>query len=95
MGDEHPPARYRVFWGMAIGAVAAVLLFAGGLKALQTASIVAALPFSVVALLATYGFYKALSQEPRDAQAVVPAAATTAPGLAAASQAPVIVASGS
>ncbi len=94
MGDEHPPARYRVFWGMVIGAVAAVLLFAGGLKALQTASIVAALPFSVVALLATYGFYKALSQEPRDGHAVVPAATTTAPGLAASRQAPVVEASG-
>ncbi len=64
MGDEHPPARYRVFWGLAIGAVAAVLLFAGGLKALQTASIVAALPFSVVAVLATYGLYKSLREEP-------------------------------
>ena len=64
MGDEHPPARYRVFWGMAIGAVAAVLLFAGGLKALQTASIVAALPFSVIALMATYGLYKSLRGEP-------------------------------
>lgn len=64
MGDEHPPARYRIFWGGAIGAVAAVLLYAGGLKALQTASIVVALPFSVVALMATYGFYKALREEP-------------------------------
>ena len=63
MGDKHPPARYRIFWGLAIGAVAAVLLLAGGLKALQTASIVAALPFSFVALLATYGFFKALRQD--------------------------------
>lgn len=63
MGDEHPPARYRIFWGLAIGAVAAVLLLAGGLKALQTASIVAALPFSFVAILATYGFFKSLRQD--------------------------------
>lgn len=63
MGDEHPPARYRIFWGLAIGAVAAVLLLAGGLKALQTASIVAALPFSFVAILATYGFFKALRED--------------------------------
>ncbi len=64
MGDEHPPARYRVFWGMAIGAVAAVLLFAGGLKALQTASIVAALPFSIVVILAAFGLCKSLREEP-------------------------------
>ncbi|EPC01637.1 hypothetical protein L861_16595 [Litchfieldella anticariensis FP35 = DSM 16096] len=63
MGNEHPPARYRVFWGMAIGAVAAVLLFAGGLKALQTASIVAALPFSIVLILGIYGLLKSLSAE--------------------------------
>ncbi|WP_258801712.1 BCCT family transporter [Halomonas sp. DQ26W] len=63
MGDEHPPTRLRVFWGMAIGAVAAVLLLAGGLEALQTASIVAALPVSMVVLLAIYGFCKALRAE--------------------------------
>lgn len=32
MGDEHPLARYRVFWGAAIGAVAAVLLLAGACR---------------------------------------------------------------
>ena len=63
MGEEHPPARYRVFWGLAIGAVAAVLLYAGGLKALQTASIVAALPFSVIVIMATWGLYRSLREE--------------------------------
>jgi choline/glycine/proline betaine transport protein len=63
MGDEHPPARYRIFWGAAVGAVAAVLLFAGGLKALQTASIVAALPFSFVVIVAAFGLYKSLREE--------------------------------
>jgi len=63
MGDEHPPARFRVFWGMAVGAVAAVLLLAGGLKALQTASIVAALPYSVVAILTTWGLLKSFHEE--------------------------------
>ena len=73
MGDEHPPARFRVFWGMAIGAVAAVLLFAGGLKALQTASIVAALPFSIVVILAAFGLCKSLRNEP------LPGALTVSP----------------
>ena len=63
MGDEHPLARYRVFWGAAIGASAAVLLLAGGLKALQTASVVAALPFSFILLMAVYGLFKSLSEE--------------------------------
>ncbi|ODA35415.1 choline transporter [Veronia pacifica] len=64
MGNEHPPARYRIFWGMSIGFVAAVLLLAGGLSALQTASIVAALPFSLVIITTTFGLYKALRREP-------------------------------
>jgi len=72
MGDEHPPARFRVFWGMAIGAVAAVLLFAGGLKALQTASIVAALPFSIVVILAAFGLCKSLREEPLPGTLAVP-----------------------
>ncbi|MCL1048299.1 BCCT family transporter [Shewanella abyssi] len=63
MGEEHPPTRYRIFWGISIGAVAGVLLLAGGLKALQTASIVAALPYSVVLILTTWGLYKSLHQE--------------------------------
>ncbi len=63
MGSENPPARFRVFWGFAVGGVSAVLLIAGGLKALQTASIVAALPFSVIIIMATYGLYKSLRAE--------------------------------
>jgi len=63
MGEEHPLARYRVFWGAAIGASAAVLLLAGGLKALQTASVVAALPFSFILIMAIYGLFKSLNEE--------------------------------
>jgi choline/glycine/proline betaine transport protein len=64
MGNENPPARFRIFWGVAIGSVAGVLLLVGGLKALQTASIVAALPYSVVLILTTWGLFKSLRQEP-------------------------------
>jgi choline/glycine/proline betaine transport protein len=64
VGSEHPPARFRVFWGLSIGAVAGVLLLAGGLKALQTASIIAALPYSVVLILTTWALFKSLRQEP-------------------------------
>ncbi|MBY4678121.1 BCCT family transporter [Marinobacterium arenosum] len=76
MGNEHPPARFRVFWGLAVGAVAAVLLLAGGLKALQTASIVAALPYSVVAILTTWGLIKSLRAE------ALPSAASAAARVA-------------
>lgn len=76
MGAEHPLARYRVFWGAAVGAVAAVLLLAGGLEALQTATIVAALPFSFILILAIYGLFKSLRSE------LVPAKATQADTVA-------------
>ena len=41
MGDDHPPRRFRVVWGVSIGVVAALLLLVDGLQALQAASIAA------------------------------------------------------
>ncbi len=64
MGDDHPPPRFRVLWGFGQGLVAAVLLLAGGLAALQTASIAAALPVSVVLLFMMYGLLRSLAEDP-------------------------------
>jgi choline/glycine/proline betaine transport protein len=64
MGDDNPPQRFRIVWGLGEGFVAAVLLLAGGLKALQTASIAAALPVSVIMLMMTYGIVKSLNEDP-------------------------------
>ncbi|WP_298852842.1 BCCT family transporter [uncultured Ruegeria sp.] len=63
MGDEHPPVKFRIFWGLTSGIVAAVLMLAGGLSALQTASIVAGLPIAVIVLLMIYGMIKTLHEE--------------------------------
>lgn len=60
MGNDNPPVRFRVIWGLTVGAVAAVLLLAGGLKALQAASIAAALPFSVVMILMIVGLLSSM-----------------------------------
>ncbi|UTW06300.1 BCCT family transporter [Pseudomonas benzenivorans] len=60
LGNEEPPKLFRIFWGSVIGSVAAVLLVAGGLNALQTVNIAAALPVSVVILLMTLGVLKSL-----------------------------------
>jgi len=62
-GAEETPVWRRVFWAVLSGAVAAVLLFAGGLKSLQTATIASALPFTVVMLAMCYGLLKALRLE--------------------------------
>lgn len=59
------PARWLVVgWGALIGAVAAVLLVAGGLTALQQATILVALPFVLVMLALCVALLKDLSSDP-------------------------------
>lgn len=59
-GDTDPPKVQRVFWAITEGAVASVLLLAGGLNALQAAAVVAGFPFAVVCLFILIGLFKAL-----------------------------------
>lgn len=59
-GRMDTPAWQRVFWASSEGIVAAVLLLAGGLTALQTAAIASALPFAIIMLLAAIGMWRAL-----------------------------------
>ena len=63
MGDDNPPRRFRVVWGAAIGMVAAALLLADGLQALQAASIAAALPVCVILLAMTAGVIISLNRD--------------------------------
>ncbi len=63
MGDEHPPIKFRLFWGITAGVVAGILMLAGGLSALQTASIVAGLPIAIILLLMAYGMAKTLNED--------------------------------
>ena len=58
---ETAPA--RVFWAASAGGLAAVLLLAGGLEALQTAVIASALPFTVVMVFICLGVLRALQLE--------------------------------
>lgn len=63
MGDDNPPRMFRIIWGMGVGVVAAVLLMAGGLHALQAASIAAAFPISFVLIAMTWGLVKSLMED--------------------------------
>ncbi|MDZ7827253.1 MAG: BCCT family transporter [Gammaproteobacteria bacterium] len=62
-GADHPPVWQRIFWAVTQGVVAAVLLVAGGLGALQTAALTSGLPLAVVMLFICAGLYTALSRE--------------------------------
>ncbi|MFA5702010.1 MAG: choline BCCT transporter BetT [Advenella sp.] len=57
------PVWQRIFWSALTGVVAIALLLADGLQALQTATIVSALPFSIILLAAILGLFKALKTE--------------------------------
>ena len=59
-GSNNTPLWQRVYWAVLVGVVASILLYAGGLSALQTMTIVSALPFAVILLIAMYGLLKAL-----------------------------------
>lgn len=59
-GHPNPPRAQRLFWALAEGTVAAVLLYAGGLTALRTASLTTGLPMAVFILVAAYGLVRAL-----------------------------------
>ncbi|NTJ43276.1 BCCT family transporter [Agrobacterium larrymoorei] len=62
-GREDGPVARRVFWAIISGVIGAILLYAGGLDALQTASIAGALPFTFVMLLMCWGLWKGLQRE--------------------------------
>jgi len=59
-GDPDPPRSQRIFWAVSEGVVAALLLSAGGLQALQAASVSAGLPFSIIMLFMCAGLVAAI-----------------------------------
>jgi choline/glycine/proline betaine transport protein len=62
-GRNDTPVWQRIYWAVGVGLVAAILLTAGGLNALQTMTIATALPFSIILLLSLVGLIKALRVE--------------------------------
>ena len=62
-GSLNPGLSGKIVWGILITAVAVVLIIAGGLNALQTASLVSALPFTLILLLMLIAFIKMLKKE--------------------------------
>ncbi len=65
-GDINPPNSRKVLWGVIQSIMAIGLLMAGGLKPLQTISLVAAFPFIFIMFGACAAFIKALKLENTD-----------------------------
>lgn len=62
-GSLNPSNLMKVIWGVLMAAIAGVLLFTGGLDALQTASLISALPFTFIVLLLIVSFLKMIKDE--------------------------------
>ncbi|MGG0644819.1 BCCT family transporter [Sporosarcina gallistercoris] len=63
-GSLMPPMIVKMTWGVLMSAIAAVLLYAGGLEALQSASLVSALPFGLFLIIMLFAMVKMLKKEP-------------------------------
>ena len=63
-GNPNPPLSQRIYWAVLEGVIAGALLLGGGLKALQTAAILTALPLAVALVFLCVSLYNWLSQEP-------------------------------
>lgn len=64
-GSLTPPNQVKLIWGVAQSGIAALLLYVGGLQAIQNTIIITALPFSVILILMTISIFKALKAERR------------------------------
>ncbi|EGL83146.1 choline/carnitine/betaine transporter [Caldalkalibacillus thermarum TA2.A1] len=65
-GALNPKVSTKFIWGILQSGIAGVLLLSGGLNGLQTASIVAALPFTIIMLFMILSLNKALKAELRE-----------------------------
>lgn len=74
--SEDSPAWQRLFWVTLMASLAIILLLVGGLSALQTATMISALPFTMIMLLLCYGLLKALRVDVLKAQALQQARTT-------------------
>lgn len=65
-GVLEPKRRIKLAWGLAMAAIAGILLVAGGLGALQSASVLTGLPFAFIMVLMCVAFMKHLATESRE-----------------------------
>ncbi|MCY3351147.1 BCCT family transporter [Acinetobacter baumannii] len=64
-GATETPIKIRIVWGSLIAILAGVLLYAGGLKAIQSASIIAGFPIAIFLAIMSVTLFKNLRREPQ------------------------------
>ncbi|KFI06970.1 BCCT family transporter [Massilia sp. BSC265] len=62
-GNPNPSSRTKLVWGILIAGIAISLLLAGGINAVQTATILFALPFALVIVLMVIALWRALRED--------------------------------
>lgn len=62
-GEHNPRARIKVIWGLLVSGIAISLLLAGGIQAVQTATIVFGLPFALMIILMVIALWRAVRQD--------------------------------
>jgi choline/glycine/proline betaine transport protein len=61
--NDDSPITSRATWAILLGVLAGVLLYAGGLQALQTSVVITGVPFAIIVVFACRKFYKSLEKE--------------------------------
>lgn len=62
-GKMNTPRFQRVIWAIATGSIAAVLMYGGGLNALQTAVTISGLPFAILLVMMCFSLFSGLKQD--------------------------------
>lgn len=61
-GQLNPSNVVKIVWGLLLSAMAAIVMYSGGLDGFQNLLIIAALPFSIILILMVVSFYKTIKK---------------------------------
>ncbi|GGF26147.1 glycine/betaine ABC transporter permease [Halobacillus andaensis] len=67
-GDTNPSVVVKIVWGTLIASLAIILILSAGLEGLQTASLIGALPFSIVLFISCLSLLKSIREDYREAR---------------------------
>lgn len=62
-GKMKTPPFQRVIWAVATGIIAAVLMYGGGLNALQTVVTISGLPFAILLVMMCFSLYRGMNED--------------------------------